>query len=318
MTEPILVSVIIPCYNVAEYIEECLDSVYNQTYPYIEVIVVDNNSGDGTLELVKDYREINHTQLIIIHEKNQGLSFARNAGLKIAKGSWIQFLDADDLLLPEKIERQLRLINNGIDFICGATIERRVDKSEFVLKPISHDLTGLLIGYRSLGSSCSNLWRKSALIEVGGFNSDRRFGEEYELMFRLIKEGKERINDDEAMTIIRQRSQGQLTQSNPSEFNKEVLNISFEILKYYYIHLQNEINDWNRTYKTEVFRIMNYRLNLQSLRYLDLSHKQYHELLIPLFNNHIAYLPLKERVKHFLFGIYGFKTIRHILNKYRW
>ena len=93
------VSVIIPAYNVAPFIVECLDSVYEQTYSNIELIVVNDGSTDETLAMLRDYR-VEHGTMILIDQPNRGLSAARNAGLDIASGDFVFFLDLS--MLPWK------------------------------------------------------------------------------------------------------------------------------------------------------------------------------------------------------------------------
>jgi glycosyltransferase involved in cell wall biosynthesis len=104
-----LVSVIIPAYNAEKYIKECVNSILNQTYTHIEIIVVNDGSSDNTLHIlnsIKDYR------LKIISQPNRGCSAAKNIGLANAKGDFIQYLDADDFLSPDKIENQIQVLHN--------------------------------------------------------------------------------------------------------------------------------------------------------------------------------------------------------------
>ena len=90
-----LLSVIIPAYNCEQYIERCLLSVTNQTYTNIEIIVVNDGSSDGTLEKC-EYLSRLDSRIVILSQKNQGVTSARISGLSIAKGKWITFLDSDD------------------------------------------------------------------------------------------------------------------------------------------------------------------------------------------------------------------------------
>lgn len=90
-----LLSVIIPCYNVAPYIRQCLDSVFGQSYAYIEVICVDDGSTDQTYLILCEYAE-RHNNLVLIKQANAGQSAARNAALDIMKGEYVTFIDADD------------------------------------------------------------------------------------------------------------------------------------------------------------------------------------------------------------------------------
>src|SRR5690349_9778588 len=122
-----LVSVIIPCYNVAAYIAECLDSVLKQYYTNIEIICVDDGSSDTTYSILQFYKEKYPFLILLANEKNRGAPYSRNQGLIHAKGHFIQFLDADDLLLPGKIEHQINLIESAgcnVGFVAGAYIRK--------------------------------------------------------------------------------------------------------------------------------------------------------------------------------------------------
>ncbi|MEO1378410.1 MAG: glycosyltransferase [Cyanobacteria bacterium J06635_10] len=112
-----LVSVIIPCFNAEKWIAEAIDSCLEQTYPHLEIIVIDDFSTDKSMEIIKSYGDkITWKRLT----KNKGGSYARNRGFALSKGEYIQFLDADDFILPEKIERQVNLLEQtGADVVYG-------------------------------------------------------------------------------------------------------------------------------------------------------------------------------------------------------
>ncbi len=101
MTGP-LVSIIIPVYNVEQYLMECLDSVFNQTYRNIEVIAVNDGSTDGSANILKNY-EKKYDNIIVHNQENAGNSVARNKGLHLAKGKYVYFLDSDDFIERETI-----------------------------------------------------------------------------------------------------------------------------------------------------------------------------------------------------------------------
>lgn len=103
-----LVSVIVPVYNVHEYLDKCVSSVLSQTYKNLEVILVDDGSKDGSERIVDDYKKLDK-KIIVVHKKNGGLSSARNAGLKKATGEWVAFIDSDDYIDECFIERLLEL-----------------------------------------------------------------------------------------------------------------------------------------------------------------------------------------------------------------
>lgn len=98
-----MVSIVVPVYNVQEYLSSCLDSIRNQTYEDFEMILVDDGSTDGSGGLCEQYAEMDH-RIRVIHQPNGGLSAARNTGIKAAKGEFICFIDSDDLVHKEYLE----------------------------------------------------------------------------------------------------------------------------------------------------------------------------------------------------------------------
>lgn len=103
-----LVSIIINNYNYADYLQEAINSALNQTYPYKEIIVVDDGSTDHSRQIIESYKE----RIIPIFKKNGGQASAMNEGIRVAKGEMIAFLDADDLWFPNKIERTVSTVEN--------------------------------------------------------------------------------------------------------------------------------------------------------------------------------------------------------------
>lgn len=118
-----LVSIIVPIYNVAPYLPQCLDSVYNQSYPNIEVVLVNDGSTDNSLEVCKDY--VQKFGGIIIDKENGGLSSARNAGLRECNGEYLFFLDSDDWISKDAIqvlvdlmeEKDADIVEMGIQWV---------------------------------------------------------------------------------------------------------------------------------------------------------------------------------------------------------
>lgn len=109
------ISIIIPVYNVKPYLASALDSVLNQTYNNLEIIVVDDGSFDGSEKICDNY-SLKDDRIKLIHTEHCGLSASRNIGLDIMKGNYVAFLDADDILLPEAMEKSLSLmLSNDVD-----------------------------------------------------------------------------------------------------------------------------------------------------------------------------------------------------------
>lgn len=103
MTSPNLISCIVPVFNGEDYIKETLDSIHAQTYRPIQVIVADDGSTDGTVDIVERYP----LEVVYVRQENGGPASARNLGLSVATGEFVAFLDADDLWHPQKLERQI-------------------------------------------------------------------------------------------------------------------------------------------------------------------------------------------------------------------
>jgi len=141
------ISVIIPCHNVEDYIEEAIASVMAQTYMDFELILVDNNSTDNTLRIL-ERAAINSSRIRVLEEKGKGAPRARNLGLSVARGSWIQFLDADDLMLPDKLERQIELVKPDTPLLVGTPKYIRLDGTSYITKPWEEPFLGIFEGLR--------------------------------------------------------------------------------------------------------------------------------------------------------------------------
>lgn len=111
-----LVSVVIPAYNAEKTIIKCLDSIVNQTYKNLEILVINDGSKDKTQELVENY---NDKRITLINKENGGVSSARNKGLDAATGEYITFIDSDDYVADDYIEDLYRHCSNGADICCG-------------------------------------------------------------------------------------------------------------------------------------------------------------------------------------------------------
>ncbi len=114
-----MISIIIPIYNVSQYLPQCMESVMSQSYTDLEIILVDDGSTDECPQMCDNYKEID-SRVIVIHKKNGGLSDARNAGMKVATGEWTFFVDSDDWLDKETITKLYRFaIDNDCDVVQG-------------------------------------------------------------------------------------------------------------------------------------------------------------------------------------------------------
>lgn len=179
-----LVSVIMPVYNGERYLREALDSALNQTYKELEIVVVDDASTDSTPEILQEFADRLRT---IRLEKNQGAAVARNKALEAAKGRYVAFLDSDDRWYPEKIQRQLELLQDkGAGF--GYTNYERMDGSGRLLAgklPFSDRVTyRQLLRNTLIATSTVMVDRK----QMGDFRMPlMRSGQDYATWLQLLR-----------------------------------------------------------------------------------------------------------------------------------
>lgn len=186
-----LISVIIPCYNSELYVGKAIESILKQSFRDFEIIIVDNNSTDATVAIAQSYVQANPDLITLLHESKPGAPFARNRGLLAASGQWLQFLDSDDEILPEKLAHQFQLAKKSqqTDLVVGSFYEVR-QTDEGISKKIvpvlpGHPWKGLIKS--SLGKTSSMLWKREAVLAAGGWNEQLTSSQEYDLLFRMLQ-----------------------------------------------------------------------------------------------------------------------------------
>jgi glycosyltransferase involved in cell wall biosynthesis len=214
-----LVSVIIPTYNRAETVARTIQSVIDQTYRPLEVIVVDDGSTDQTIEVLEQFG----SGIQVIRQANSGPSAARNSGVAHSKGVIIAFLDSDDTWRKDKIEQQVRMMEAAGDSvpccICNAEIVSGnvVESTSFENAQVDCELRegywlnpSLLIATRFLLFNQVVAIRRAAFETVGGFNEKMRLLEDHDLAFKLSLIGPwaflsdpmvEKSNDSEGLGV---------------------------------------------------------------------------------------------------------------------
>lgn len=197
-----MISIIVPVYNVASYLQQCLSSIVNQTYSSLEIILVDDGSTDGSGELC-DQLALTDSRIKVIHKENGGLSSARNAGLKVVSGDFVGFVDSDDYVVADMYEKlvaalykypeagvssvQIYSFTDGKDDFKPAkeiwvkSVENFIPASEYCISTVGN-LTPVMVW--------NKLYRRELLKDVsfleGRNNEDQRF------QFDLAKKLKER------------------------------------------------------------------------------------------------------------------------------
>ena len=184
------ISTIIPMYNSSDTIVSAIESVLNQTYSEpLEIIVVNDGSTDGCEEIVQKIIDNNKTNRIIklINKENGGVSTARNCGIKEATGEWIALLDSDDVWFPEKLEKQIEVIekNPQVKFL-GTNVNDEVYPFFGKAKLDLFTLNAMQIILKWYPSTPTILAKKSLFIKAGLFDESRRQGEDCDLWLRCL------------------------------------------------------------------------------------------------------------------------------------
>ncbi len=184
------VSVIIPTYNSAQYLAVAIESVLNQTYTNYEIIVIDDGSTDNTVEILEKYQDKIH----YIYQENQGVSAARNQGISLSKGELIAFLDADDIFMAHKLEKQVEVFDRQPDLgIVNSGFRLIRENGEFITdikrwETIPELTIETWILHQPVLPSAM-MFRKQWLEKVEGFDTRWFSSEDVDLVFRMIAQG---------------------------------------------------------------------------------------------------------------------------------
>jgi glycosyltransferase involved in cell wall biosynthesis len=303
-----LVSVVIPCYNVERYVSECLASVLAQSYPQVEIICVDNMSGDNTLGILKQQEQQHPGVIKVVQETTKGAPAARNKGLSMASGEWIQFLDADDLLDPDKIECQMKMAADA-DLIVAPYRVLQLNgnsRDSWFTEDIWEGLN-----LSRLGITSSNLFRREKVLEAEGWNPALKSSQEYDLMFRMLKKKARVVFDRVSRTVIRERESGSISKLDLKGNAIRLLELRIEIRNYQSEELKYsaaELEPINQAIFDQLRVISNHELKLA----LELYPRHMSASFRPKKN------PVNGRAYVYLFRLLGFKRLeklRHFIKK---
>lgn len=250
------ISIIVPVYNVEKYVEKCIQSLINQSYKNIEIILVDDGSNDRSNKIIDEYAKAD-SRILTIHQKNKGVSAARNAGLKVATGEYVGFVDPDDYVDYQMYETMLKKIElNMSDLaVCGfSKVTELSDKEEIfeikdeLLSPKKcvEDLFDFRGGYAIKPSVWNKLFRRDKIGDLKfdeniGISEDLKFVVQYILKCNSIVYVKQafykNLQRDGSIT----RSKGKAAQIIKTV---EIDNFVYDEIKKIYPDLREVVLDW--------------------------------------------------------------------------
>lgn len=226
-----LVSIIIPSYNARAYVREAVDSALAQTYPAVEIIVIDDGSTDDTKSVLSPYVEAQ--KITYLHQENKGLASARNVGIRATHGDFIAFLDSDDIFLPEKIAAQVNILQEHRDVgVCYSDLLHFTDPpagftgaasrifyhhryqyfSGNIFEPLLH---------RQFVNPLTVMVRRTVCDRFGIFDETLRRSEDWELWLRWARAGVIFFYLDRVLAHYRVRTVGNLSSAESEPEMKE-------------------------------------------------------------------------------------------------
>lgn len=273
MSNDKIVSIIIPCYNDAQFIEQAVESAINQTYPHKEIIVVDDGSNAETKNVLK---KLEPRISKLITQNNQGQSTARNTGIKIAKGNFILVLDSDDYFEPTFCEEAVKVFNvdNTIKIVtCHATLLYTDNKKETYV-PRGGDISSFMYQNSALGTS---MFKKSDWESVGGYDETMRNGfEDWEFFIHLLKYGGISFVINKPLYTYRKRELSTTTRANTIRYDlwnyiftkhKDLYESDFDNFTSFLLNKIKQVENTQLRYKQKIdYKIGNFLL--RPLRFL--------------------------------------------------
>ena len=201
--EQLLVSIVIPAYNAEKYIEKTVRSVLRQTYIDYEIVIVDDCSSDKTYSIVQDLAQEDKRIKCYQNEKNQGVANTRNYAIAQSKGKYIALLDADDIWVETKLEKQIKLLQETKAQIAYCSYAFIDEKDKEILKPFIVPVTTT---YKSTLAksviSCSTAMVEKKLFETYEFEAGV-YHEDYVLWLKMLKDGVKAVGDREVLAYYR-------------------------------------------------------------------------------------------------------------------
>ncbi len=224
-TQSPTVSVAMAVYNAECYVSEAIDSILNQTFTDFELLIIDDGSTDGSLKILQDYAA-KDDRISINHQENQGIFRTRNTLLHQSRGEFIAVMDADDIALPERLERQVAFLQQHQEVVCvGSSLDWIDEKGRFIghnpMPESDEELQRFMIGGISLMHHPTVMARRSVILQVGGYDDTFKTSGDLDLWLRMGEIGK-LANIKESLTHYRLHSRS-ITSAKQKQQTKDSL-----------------------------------------------------------------------------------------------
>jgi glycosyltransferase involved in cell wall biosynthesis len=233
-------------YNSEAYLSEAIESILNQTYTNFEFLIIDDNSWDGSYEILKNFAGKDSRILLFKNEENKGLTKNLNFLLKKAKGKYIARMDADDISLPVRFEKQVNFLENHpeVDIVGNFSLNiNEKDENIGVRKvPVTHyEITKLLPKLNPM-SHPTVMYRKNSIVKVGGYDERFHTSQDYNLWFKAQALGLKFFNIPEVLFLYRMNDDYTSRKSFKYRWNEFKIKINgYKLIKYPYFKYYNAL-----------------------------------------------------------------------------
>lgn len=326
-----IVSIIIPCYNGAKFINRCFDSLLSQTYKNLEVIIVNDGSKDKSEELIKlrEHEFANkNIRFVYVYQENRGLGGAINTGLKYVSGKYLTLLDIDDYIMPESIEVKVNFLekNNDYDIVRTngyyVTENNLEDKSRlFVINDSEKNNKNI---FDDLIQAKTNNWAGSYMIRTNKlfeFYKDRdifesRYGQNLQLLLPVAYNGKSGFIDEPMMKYIRQEESLSQIKGNMDFDIKNML--GYKEIRKYMINILltgDEKKKYLDMIEITYFRyFMNLAIQYKNEVLLERSYKNLEDYNSITIDDKITYYKIKNKLIYIILRIIRKLTFKRVAN----
>jgi glycosyltransferase involved in cell wall biosynthesis len=259
-----VISVILPVYNGEKYVAESIDSILNQTFTDFELIIINDGSTDNSLQVLQAYQKFD-TRIRLITRENKGLVATLNEGIDLARGAWIARMDADDISMPQRFEKQLQWLTKTKADICGSWI-RFFGAENRPVRQHPHTDAGIKAEMLfSPGFAHPTVMMKAALVKLERYDSAWENAEDYDLWERAVRAGWKMTNVPEVLLCYRLHEQ-QVSKATIVEQQQK----SQKIRRRYWEFAGNSLgikSEW----RDEVMKIREPSASISNMDYVDLA-----------------------------------------------
>lgn len=220
---PASISVIVPMYNAATFLKETVENILTQTHKDFELLLIDDCSTDNTLEVANTFSDSRIR--VIKNEKNRGAGATRNKGIESAQSTYLAFCDADDIMMPNRLEQQLNFMEQHPEIdVCGSFVRLMNEKGDDIGKytfPIEHDEIKVALFLRCAFQQSTAFIRRSRFVQSGLRYKENHFAEDFDLWANAVKQLKFHVLPE--FLIYYKISESQLTATSWEKQRRDAL-----------------------------------------------------------------------------------------------